>query len=157
MKQKLAIAFRGIADGFHEYDFRMQKSFFDSLSYSEFDDGDLELHVRMEKRNNILTMDLHIKGNVMVCCDRCLDYFPMDVDYEGTVYAKYISDINENDSDDDIIELKDNDNEVDLTHYVYESICLSLPIKRIHGIDSNGESLCNKEMMNILSKHLIIE
>ena len=45
--------------------------------------------------------------------------------------------------------------EIDLSQYIYESICLSLPYQRVHPVGSDGKSGCDPDMLarfNIVSE-----
>jgi uncharacterized metal-binding protein YceD (DUF177 family) len=51
--------------------------------------------------------------------------------------------------DDDIWMINENDSELDLFHFIYESILLALPQQIIHP-DIDGKPSCNPEMIKIL-------
>ena len=44
--------------------------------------------------------------------------------------------------------LSPNETELPLGQYIYESISLSLPYRKIHPEDANGNSLCNPDMLS---------
>ena len=46
--------------------------------------------------------------------------------------------------------LNPGEHEIDLEHYIYESISLSIPLKRMHS-GKGGHSACNKDMIDKLS------
>lgn len=156
---RVIISYKGVPDGNHKYDFTIGDAFFEELGYSEFEHGALNVLVAMEKRNEIMAMDLLITGEVEVSCDRCLDMFLMPVRYAGRVYATESGDSSSGIEEEevDIVEVNPSRMEVDLTHYVYESICLSLPLQRFHPEDAEGHSTCNAEMLRILNSHLLKE
>ncbi|MEJ5264406.1 MAG: DUF177 domain-containing protein [Bacteroidales bacterium] len=156
---RIIISYKGIPDGMHEYDFSIGDAFFEQLGYSEFEHGKLNVHVDMEKRDEVLAMELLIEGEVEVSCDRCLDMFSMPVQYSGRLYVTESgnSDSGIDEEEFDVIEVNAARMEVDLTHYVYESICLSMPMQRFHPDDAEGHSTCNAEMLKILNTHLLKE
>ena len=45
--------------------------------------------------------------------------------------------------------------EIVIDQYLFEFIVLSLPVKRIHPDDPDGNPACNKEMMKKLNQYLI--
>jgi uncharacterized protein len=149
--ERLRVAFKGLKDGFHEFKFSKSDSFFESLDYSEFNKGNIEIFVQLEKKPQYLAMNIDITGQVLVTCDRCLDLFYLPFEYSGMLYAKFSFDEG-NRNDEEFLFLSPNDYEVDITHYVYESVCLSLPLKRIHLNDKHGKSTCNKKMIKELNK-----
>jgi uncharacterized metal-binding protein YceD (DUF177 family) len=78
----------------------------------------------------------------------------IDVDFIHHIVVKLENGVSD---EDDLILLPESSTEIDLAPYVYEAIIFSLPMKRIHSNDSNGNSLCNKEMIERLNKYLIQE
>ena len=114
--------------------------------------GKAFVHVELNKLNNLMECDVTINGEVAVECDRCLDEFYMPVSFEGKVIVSQKElageDYGQNEDDVDVIFLHPSDDELDLSQYCYESIGLSLPLQKIHPNDANGNSTCNKEMLD---------
>ena len=79
-------------------------------------------------------------------CDRCLDEFMMPVHYAGTLQVRFSE--TEKESDGEVMWLSPNETELPLGQYIYESISLSLPYRKIHPEDAEGHSLCNPEMLS---------
>ena len=129
----------------HEFDFDVDNLFFENLEYSEIKKGDLKVHVVLNKKSTFLELDFHIRGNVELVCDRCLDDYLQPIDYEGKLFVKFSD--TEEDLAEDVICLSPLENELDITHYIYESINLSIPLKRVHPDDKDGNSTCNPEML----------
>ena len=93
----------------------------------------------------MLEFDISIKGSVQVVCDRCLELFNLPTTFKGVLFAKIGS--SEEESNDEIIFLTEEDYEVNLAQYLYESVCLSLPLKRYHGLSGTKASDCDEEML----------
>ncbi|MDR1896917.1 MAG: DUF177 domain-containing protein [Prevotellaceae bacterium] len=97
---------------------------------------------------------LEFSGKITVPCDRCLEELEVRIKGKNFLSARFgeepESDENEENLE-DIIYLNPEDEEIDLTNYVYESVCLALPIQRVHANDKNGASLCNPEMLKYIS------
>ena len=68
------------------------------------------------------------------------------VHYEGTLQVRFSE--TEKESDGDVMWLSPNETELPLGQYIYESISLSLPYRKIHPEDANGNSLCNPDMLS---------
>jgi len=153
LDKEVKILFKGLDNGFHDFHFDIGNSFLKELEYSEFENGDLHVDIKMEKQTTTATLKININGTVDTICDRCLDDLTMDIHYEGLVLAGY--NLKEDDSEKEIISLKAGENEINLSHYIYESICLSMPLQRLHGKDKNGNLLCNRDMIEKLNKYLI--
>jgi uncharacterized metal-binding protein YceD (DUF177 family) len=153
--QKYRIVYQGLSEGVHEFDFDVDNSFFENLEYSEIKKGDLKAHVVLQKKSTFLELDFQINGYLELVCDRCLDEYMQPIDFEGKLFVKF-SEQGE-DLADDVICLSPSEHELDIAHYLYESINLSIPLKRVHPDNEQGESTCNPEMIKRLENFKIDE
>lgn len=155
MSGSYIIPLSGSSEGRCTYDFVIDRKFFELFEESEIKEGNLIIFVEVDKRSSHIDLDLKIKGNVSICCDRCLEMFDHPVDCENRLLVKYgrIRD----DSDPDIITITVDQHELDIKQYIYEFIHLSLPIQRIHPEDASGNSNCNPAMLKKLDEHIIRE
>ena len=48
---------------------------------------------------------------------------------------------------DDVIVIPSSEHAVDISQMAYEMICLSLPIRRVHPDDENGNTTCDEEVL----------
>jgi uncharacterized protein len=152
--EQLIIPYKGLADGKHELEFNVSDKFFQSLDYSEFNSGNVTIYIGLDKKPSHLVLEIEIEGKVGVICDRCLDTFDAEVEFSGVLYIKFSgNDDSESESNEELLVLSPDDFEVDLTHYLYESICLGVPSVRVHPLNSKGKSACNKEMIKIIKEH----
>ncbi len=152
---KYRIVYQGLKEGLHEFDFDVDNLFFEKLEYSEIKKGSLNAHVVLIKKSTFLELDFQINGNVELVCDRCLDEYLQEIDYNGKLFVKFSE--TEGDLAEDVICLSQSDYELDISHYIYESINLSIPLKRVHPDDKNGKSTCNPEMIKKLKNFKIDE
>ena len=153
--QKYRIVFQGLSEGVHEFDFDVDDAFFEKLDYSEIKKGDLKVNVVLLKKSTFLELDFDITGFVELVCDRCLDEFKQKIKYKGKLFVKF----SEADEDlaEDVIILMPGEHELDISHYIYESISLSIPLKRVHPRDKKGNPTCDPEMLNRLKNYIIDE
>ncbi|MFO7827071.1 MAG: DUF177 domain-containing protein [Bacteroidales bacterium] len=148
---KYRIEFQGLSEGLHDFDFDVDNRFFDDLDYSEIKEGSLKAYITLSKKPQLLELDFNIQGFVVVLCDRCLENVEMPIDFQGQMFVKFSD--NEEDLTGEIIYLSTADHEVDVAHYIYESIRLSLPLKCVHPDDENGNSTCDPEMLRKIENH----
>jgi uncharacterized metal-binding protein YceD (DUF177 family) len=148
---KYRIVYQGLSEGLYEFDFEIDDLFFESLEYSDIKKGDLKAKVFLNKKSTFLELDFQIDGYVELICDRCLDEFKQPVNYEGKLYVKFSE--KEVELADDVICLLPTAHELDISHYIYESINLSIPLKRVHPDDSEGNVTCNPEMLEKLENY----
>ena len=146
------IPFKGLKDGEHDFDYVLDKSFLKNFDNSDVKDVNMSVAVKLIKNNRLLEFIFHLKGNVVVECDRCLDDISLPINYKSTTIAKTenVEDIQE----DDIIYLSPTDSKIDISQIIYENIIFSIPLKRVHPV-KNGKSQCNPEMLKKLNKYLI--
>jgi len=146
---ELVIPFRGLNEGVHELNFLIGKQFVDKFCIEDVDDAQVNIAVEMIKREHLLELKISASGNVNVPCDRCLERFPLEISFENSLLVK--TDAAENSIiDDELMHLSANEENLDLSQYLYESIVLSLPIQKIHPNDENGKETCNNEMLKYI-------
>ena len=158
--ERLIISFKGLKEGWHDFNFKLTQKFFQTIDYSEFKNGSLDVKIRMERKTTHLVFNFEIVGIVNVLCDRCLEFFDTDLKFSGNLFVKFSREYEEENINEELLILSPEDNEIDLTHYIYESVCLSLPYQHFHPLDVKGKSTCNKSMLKKLkelSKHKIEE
>jgi uncharacterized protein len=65
------IAFSGLKDGAHVYQFQLSEAFFTAAGEEEMEGGDVLVDVGLDKSPTLLVVDLHAKGTVDLRCDHC--------------------------------------------------------------------------------------
>lgn len=150
---KYRIVYQGLSLGLHKFDFKIDDKFFESLEYSEIKKGNLIVNVLVNKKSSFLELDFEIKGSVELICDRCLDEFNQAINYEGKLFVKFSE--QEEELAENVICLSPLEYELDISQYIYESIDLSIPLRRVHPQDENGNETCNPEMLDKLKSYII--
>ncbi len=146
-----SIHFKGLKVGKHTFNFEVDNKFFEAFEEGEIKQGKVNVDVILNRQSLMLDFLISIKGQVEVTCDRCLEDFDLPISYEGSLYVKFGE--SRSDEGEEIIILTTDDSEINLSQYIYESICLSLPIQRYHGMKGT-KSKCNKEMIKKLKSLL---
>lgn len=135
-----SIAYKGLKSGNYDFDFQVDDSLFEVYDRVEIKGGSCQAHVAMKRSDTMLELNVTIAGEVICECDRCLEECPIAVDYEGELVVKFSDEID--DYDGDVMWISPSEDMLDLTQYIYESIVLSLPYRRVH-----EEGGCNPEML----------
>ena len=105
------------AAGERQVRFHADLEFFQAFDNAEILDADVNVDIRVVKDGrNKVEADLHLKGTVTVPCDRCLD--PVVIPVEAAPSEKLTPGGGEL--------------EWDLSQAVYDFVCLSLPLQRLH-------------------------
>ncbi len=143
-----SIHFKGLKVGKHQFDFEIDNRFFELFEESEIKQGKLTAGIKLEKHAQLLDLKINIKGYVEVMCDRCLENFNLPLSYKGTLLVKFGE--GAPDASEEIIFLPTEESELNIAHYLYESISLSIPYQRYHGVNGTDDKACNSEMLNKL-------
>ncbi|MDR2382343.1 MAG: DUF177 domain-containing protein [Prevotellaceae bacterium] len=137
----------------HVFEFEVNTDFFSDFQNPEIIEGSAAISLDVEKLSHYMTVVLTFSGTLTVSCDRCLENLELAVEGENLLSVRFEAAPEEPEDEspvEDIMYANAEDDEIDLTVYVYESICLALPIQRVHGNDKNGKSLCNPEMLKYI-------
>lgn len=146
MKQRFTIAYKGLGTGAHGFEWKVGGDFFATRPEGGIKSGDAEVETVLEKgAAGSMRLDVAITGNVVVPCDRCLEDCTLPVDYRGRLAVKLSGE--DHPFEGDILWVDPADGLLDLEQYIYESIVLSLPLRRVHPEDVHGTPLCNPAML----------
>ena len=152
---KLEIAFKGLKEGVHDFDFELDEKFFEKFENSEVKKGFVAAHVTLTKQSALLIFDLSVKGTVELICDRCLDVYNQKISNKSKLFVKYGQEDQE--LSDDVIVVSQDEYQINVSQYLYELVILGLPIKRVHPVNKAGESNCDPEMISKLKEYLVEE
>lgn len=144
------IDIKGLSIGTHRREFKVGEDFFKSFGNDTILNADLEVILLIDKSNGWIKVDCNITGNVEVECDRCLAELRLPVNISTTFTVKFSS-VRDEDEDygDDVIVLNESDGELDMSQIIYDYVCLSLPLKKVH---PDGE--CDPVMMEKMKEIL---
>lgn len=153
-RKEYTIQFVGLAVGQHLYEYTIGDKFFEYREYSEIKKSNITLKINLLKQSTMMVLHFDISGTVKADCDRCTEEFDLPVERNYKLIVKVGGHLT-GDEDDDIITIPANEHEIDLSQHIYEYITLSLPIRRVHPDDGNGDPACDKEMLQKLDSFLI--
>ena len=129
--QPFVISIRGLKPGRSRHEWHVGGEFFGTFENSEVLDADLQVVVDLAYFEDSAEVKCTIEGTVVVVCDRCLEDLTLPVETSFEL------------GDDEI----DLGADIDLRQDVYDFVCISLPMQRVH---PDGE--CNVETVKYLSK-----
>lgn len=130
VQKEFTIPFSGLKLGEHRFDFTIEKSFFEYFEYDEFNEVDIRLDVLFIKKNTLLEITLTFNGIVNVLCDISNEPYNQSIDGEFHFVVKFGDTFN--DDNEELLILPHGSYEVSIQQYVYESIVLAMPARRIH-------------------------
>lgn len=147
MKEQLSdnkdfiIQIKGLKIGKYEYDFPIDGAFFKSFGNTQIFDAAVDVKIVIEKGGGWMNVTCIAEGNLTVECDRCLDELELPVDFTASMAVKFAK-TDEDPQSDEFLVVDPTDGELDLSQFIYDYICVNMPLQRVH---QEGE--CNPQMM----------
>ena len=132
MKQvnEFLIPFIGLKLGKHQFEFQINKSFFEDFDYNEFENSDIKVNVVLEKKSMLMELAFKHKGTVNVPCDVTGEFFDLPIKGKIKLVVQFGEQFN-NDNEELLI-LPHGEHQFDIKQYIYEMIVLSVPLKKTH-------------------------
>ena len=149
IRGQFRIRISGIELGKHCFSTSCTKEFFELAELDKVQDGSVDLRVEMEKSEKMVDFKCHFEGFVVAECDRCLEPVRLPLDFDERLVVKLVAEksmAGENE-DDDVWVMDENTYEVDIFHFVYESIALAIPLRIVHEDDAEGNPTCDPEVI----------
>ncbi len=128
--KEFTIPFVGLKLGEHIFNFEIKNTFFEHFEYEEFNGAEVALEVLLNKKTTLMEFTLNFSGFVNVNCDLTNEPYDQEVKGDYHFVVKFGEEFN--DEDEDLLILPHGSYQVNIQQYIYESIVLSLPAKRIH-------------------------
>ena len=144
------IPFKGLSFGAHEYEFTINDSFFEAITYSEITQGQLICTILLENNPGMMQLEFTIRGTVKLICDRCVEEFDYPIECHEILIVKTGPETKE--ESDEVIIIAHNETKLVLWQYIYEYISLQVPYRKVHPDDENGNSTCNPEQIERIVK-----
>ena len=149
LNQDILIPIKGLPFGESSFRFEIGEPFFQAFENTQIKDADCSVRVSVIRHQTLLDVVCEITGFVVVECDRCLDDLTLKVDIEPrlTVGFGSVEVDEEGAEDEDVVVVDHSQRELSLNQFVYDYVCLSLPLVKVH-----PEGKCNPEMLRYLSE-----
>lgn len=141
----------GLKEGSHIYDFDVDKDFFDDYEESGIGNSRLIVETVLIKRSAHMELEISIRGEVNIMCDRCLDDYWQTIESKNKMLVKLGEEWEE--ADDEVLTIPSNESRIDISKFIYEFVHLALPLQRFHPETEEGESTCNPAMLEKLEEH----
>ncbi len=124
------IPFRGLKEEKHQFEYKIDSKFFEVYQYEDILDADVKVYLELIKKSTLLELDFNIEGEVKVACDISNEIYKQPIKGNLDLKVKFADKYdNENEN---ILLIPYEAYEIDIAQYIYETIVLSLPSKRIH-------------------------
>ncbi len=144
--KQYSIPFTGLKNDQHEFQFEIDKRFFDEFDYSMVKDGALKVIVKLEKQETMMILNFNIEGHISLNCNLCLNNYPEKTVINERIIVKF-DDEDINQTTEEILVLSKSDYELDIAPLLYEYINLAVPINS-RCENPGNEAFCDKEMIS---------
>ena len=140
----------GLKLGEHSYQFNVNRQFFKEFDNTDLQDGCLQVDLILTKRSNHMELIFQAKGTVNCLCDRCGSDLKLPLEHQEMRIVKFSQ--ADFDNTDDVLVIGRDDHEINVSHIVYETIFLGLPIRKFHDQEINGQ-ICDQEVLIRLKEY----
>jgi uncharacterized metal-binding protein YceD (DUF177 family) len=129
-KQEYTIPFAGLKPGKHEFEYKIDNTFFEAFEYFEFNDAEISLVVVIDRKSTMLEIEMNAAGTVNLNCDLTSEPFDQQIEASLELVVKFGESFN--DEDDEILIIPHGEHQINIAQYVYEMLVLAVPAKRVH-------------------------
>lgn len=129
--QPFIVNLNGLTHGSGKLSAVAGKEFFESFGNQEILDSDVKVEADIFSHGESVDVKASLKGSVTVRCDRCWDELVLPVDCFFDEHSV------------------PEESELDISQDVYDYICTSLPLRRVH---EDGD--CNEEAIKYLNEEI---
>ena len=124
------IPFIGLKLGKHQFEYQINKAFFESFDYDEFESADIKVSVVFEKKSTMLELNFKHKGTIHVPCDLTNEMFDFPIKGKLKVIVQFGEEYN--DDNNELLILPHGEHEINISQIIYEMIALSIPFRKVH-------------------------
>lgn len=144
------IPIRGLFPGQHDYIFDIDAFFFKQFESSPIQDGEVKVELSLDKQPDMYELWFQFEGTVKADCDRCLA--PINLPIEGRERLLVKFSLEETFEDAEVIYINPETPKLSVAKYIYEFICLSLPIIKTYDCRAEKVRPCDEEMLSHLEQ-----
>ena len=87
--KRYIVPFKGLKIGVHRFDFEVDDALFQAFESLEVKHGTAKVSIELTKAASMLTLDVEIRGEVTVECDRCLDDCILPIEFDDQIHVKF--------------------------------------------------------------------
>ena len=142
----------GLKKEIHEFTLELNEAFFAHFDNSIINKCDIQANITFDKRHEPYIIEIDMDGTIFSDCDKCTATIPVTIHSSFTIYVKYVFDEAMKDMEDiEIIHIAKDDQDIDITQFLYDYAHLSIPIHKICDNPGNTE-YCDLEIIGLLEQ-----
>ena len=124
------IPFVGLKEGKHLFEYKIDNTFFELYTYSEFENSSIDVTLEFVKKSTLFELVFTASGTVNVPCDVTNEYFDLEITATLPLVVKFGQEYN--DENEEILILPHEVYQFSVAQFIYEMIVLGIPNKRVH-------------------------
>jgi uncharacterized metal-binding protein YceD (DUF177 family) len=150
--QEYKIPHAGLKKEVHEFTYELNEAFFANFENALIQQCEVQVNVTFDNRQEPYLLEVDLDGVVWSDCDRCTAPIPVTIHSSFTIYVKYTTDEAMKDLDElEIIYIAKDDQDIDLSQFLYDFVHLSIPVHVI--CDKPGKTeYCDMEIIGLLEQ-----
>ncbi|MBP8066412.1 MAG: DUF177 domain-containing protein [Flavobacterium sp.] len=130
IEKDFLIPFVGLKQGKHQFEYQIDKTFFEAYNFDEYNDVAVKVDLVLDKKSTMLELVFKHKGTINVPCDLTGEDFDLPIKGKLNLIVKFGDTFNN--ENDELLVLPHGEFQVNVAQYIYEMIVLSVPSKRVH-------------------------
>jgi len=150
------IAFVGLKQGIHEYQYQVNDKFFEPYQEQDFRNCKANIKLTLDKQNGFMLLKFEVGGSLETTCDRCgSNILPMNLWDEFNVVVKLAEDpdqMNATEEDPDVYYIGRGESHLHIADWIYEFVNLSIPMQRMCSEEQMGSDFCDNDVLAMLKK-----
>lgn len=133
----------------HLFDFQIDNAFFGLFEESPVSEGNFEVRMSFDKRPDLYILLFEFAGHIKSDCDRCLESIQLPVAGKEQLLVK-ITEL-ELEEEADVVYLSSFVHELNVAKYIYEYICLAIPMHRVYDCEKDEKAPCNVDILKYIN------
>ncbi len=139
----------GLEIGIHRFQFKVDNYFLQHCEGSPYNQADVDAELIVDRRSNIIVLDVLLSGKVRCNCDRCTAEIDLPIQSEYQAILK-VKDETELKTEDDIIYLQPGQTQFSISKLLYDVFLIAIPLKKTYDCESEEPLPCNADILNRL-------
>lgn len=144
-----SIPVKGLHNGIHQFEFQIDRLFFENFENSPIAESDILVKLEFDKRSDMYVLEFELEGAVRTQCDRCAADINLPVADRQRLLVKFSTE--EEPEEADVIFINPEAQQLNVAKYIYEYICLAVPLIRVYDCENDDPRPCNEEALRYLS------
>lgn len=137
---------KGLHTGIHSYEFLLDKAFFKNFPDTPVVESNIQVKLDLDKRPEMLILDIKLEGHVETDCDRCLAPIRLPINGRHQLLVKLKLNA-EGEEDPDVVIVDPEIDRFGVAEYLYEYTVLAVPIKKVLDCENMEPKPCDLDTL----------